>query len=541
MEVIEKKENKKLNINTESLYDWQLEALEKIWDRSAVLSAPTGAGKTKVAFLWMDIPNAGKSHRIIYTVPIKALANEKYRELSFLYGEEFVGIETGDIKKNQNAPMIVCTQEVYTRKYSKRKENLKVVIDEFHYIFVDHNRARAYIDGIRFSSPNHQILIMSATFGDAQAVVDYLNEISNKEFVLYETDFRPTELIFTENVYSIDTIPPHSIVYLFNITAISYLVKTVATYRKPLPVLKRRRISRLANSYKVNLEKFPELMRGVAQYHSRLTYTEKKFIEKLINEKYIDIVFSTNALGVGVNLPVENVIFASFKVPCGFKETRTLLKSEFLQLSGRAGRKGYFDTGYVSVLQHSFLRYETGSQIIETYRKLLEKEIEPPVVKLTLDVEKIVKEQTSIEKEIEYVTKYSFPKINKENVGPGAGKIKSILDNIDKETKSLLKEFFFPELSLEDNIKLVEFLKNQPVQTEVIALDYHETIKMQKIVIDALSLPVSSRDEIATLLLKRKIAKTLYGKQIKNISIEISGIYKIEETLRKMDPLLLIG
>ena len=116
-----------------SLYEWQKECLELIKDRNAILSAPTSAGKTKVAYIWMDVKGAVEGrHKIIYTVPIKALANEKTDELVQLYGKEHVGIETGDVKVRENSPILVCTQEIYTRKYARQKKNFKVVMDEFH-------------------------------------------------------------------------------------------------------------------------------------------------------------------------------------------------------------------------------------------------------------------------------------------------------------------------------------------------------------------------------------------------------------------------
>ena len=138
------------------LYPWQLKAFEGIRDRNAVLSAPTGSGKTLVAYLWSGIldqegkVNLSSRDRIIFTAPIKALSNERYLDLRRLGFD--VGIETGDFKRNTGARILCCTQEIYTLKYCKRPDQ-KLVIDEFHYIFTDPHRARAYIDGIRDTHP----------------------------------------------------------------------------------------------------------------------------------------------------------------------------------------------------------------------------------------------------------------------------------------------------------------------------------------------------------------------------------------------------
>ena len=169
------------------LYDWQRECLSLLLDKNGIVSAPTGSGKTKVAYIWMRPADAieKKTHKIFYTVPIKALANEKFQELVDLYGEEHVGIETGDVKKKVSAPILVCTQEIYTKKYARRSIKARIVIDEFHYIFSDQKRSRAYIDGIRFAQKSHKFLIMSATLGNVKKIKDYLLRVTGKEFKIF--------------------------------------------------------------------------------------------------------------------------------------------------------------------------------------------------------------------------------------------------------------------------------------------------------------------------------------------------------------------
>jgi len=99
-----------------TFYPWQMDAFKHIRDRDAVLAAPTGSGKTWVAYLWAGLMDFDGTvlhpdrERIIFTAPIKALSNERYMELRRMGLN--VGIETGDFKKNEDAPVICCTQEI---------------------------------------------------------------------------------------------------------------------------------------------------------------------------------------------------------------------------------------------------------------------------------------------------------------------------------------------------------------------------------------------------------------------------------------------
>lgn len=128
------------------LYKWQEKALETIAGKNAILSAPTGSGKTWVAYIWAGMMNRDGTPRmpegrVIFTAPIKALSNERYLELKSIGFD--VGLETGDFKKNAGAEVLCCTQEIYTLKYA-HIPGQKVIIDEFHFIFNDPERARLH-------------------------------------------------------------------------------------------------------------------------------------------------------------------------------------------------------------------------------------------------------------------------------------------------------------------------------------------------------------------------------------------------------------
>ena len=119
-------------------FSWQDECYDKIRNKkNVILSSPTGSGKTKV-FLKQAEEQSGRP--IIITAPIKALSNQRYREL--LDAGYTVGLETGDIKNvPDDCDFICCTQEIYTNKYADL-EDVTLIMDEFHYIFENPSRAR---------------------------------------------------------------------------------------------------------------------------------------------------------------------------------------------------------------------------------------------------------------------------------------------------------------------------------------------------------------------------------------------------------------
>ncbi|MCS7263057.1 MAG: DEAD/DEAH box helicase [Aquificaceae bacterium] len=522
------------------LYEWQKECLELIRGKNAIVSAPTNAGKTRVAYLWMDVAGArdGK-HKIIYTVPIRALANQKTDELIELYGKNLVGMETGDVKRREDAPILVCTQEIYTKKYSQKDAPMKLVIDEFHYIFLTPDRARVYVDGIAKAKRTHQILIMSATLGNPQKVKDYLYKVTGKDFVLYHTDFRPTRLNITDAKFNLEEIPPYSLVYIFNKSSVDRMAKYMSTKLPPLPLNKRRRIKLLAENYKVNLEKFPEVMHGVARYHAKLTYTERRWIEHLIREGFIHVCIATNAVGVGVNLPFRWVLFGGVTIPTKKGLTRVLSKVEFLQFAGRAGRKEYFDEGFVGYLEHSYNGLlGKKSEDYQEYIKLKEKPLEEPSVVLNLNVEAIVKGDRTPEEELEYVLTYSDPPPNKKELQAELERIKTGLAKLTERELKFLKRFYVSDLSLWDNIRVAKAVLRAPVYK-------HRSADNKSYKVRLLSskrfmfLQRIDTDEAKRLMLVRKVLKTLNGRSFEKVKLRCTDIHEVEEQIRAMDPLLL--
>jgi superfamily II RNA helicase len=441
-----------------SLYDWQRECLQAIsQSNSVIVSAPTGSGKSLVAYLWANVFEP--QGRVIFTAPIKALSNERYLDLK-KNGVD-VGIETGDFKKNTDAKVICCTQEIYTKKYACIPYQT-VVIDEFHYVTQDPQRARAYIDGIVSTHETSRVLIMSATFGDANKVKDYLNKITGRQFVLYHTDFRPTKLVFMENPVDFENIKD-AIVFAFSKSGVISVAQALWRQRKKLPKNVVDNIQTIAQKLGIDNEELLNLSkRGIGVYYGSMLPKEKLFVEVSFRKRLIDVVVGTDALALGVNMPAKYVIFAQL---AKYYEG-PISKNAFLQMAGRAGRKGYWDNGFVSYIQNSFVEsyeYETS----ELYLDLLKRPQEDFAILLSVSIPDLLNGRTA-EEETEYIVKHSYPVIDYDYVYKEAYAAVNAIESAEKAwpgIKQIMMDTYFHEIPLSVNIAVArEFLYKDVVQ-----------------------------------------------------------------------------
>lgn len=439
-----------------NLYQWQVEVLKIIKEKDAIISAPTGSGKTLVAYYWANLfKEILDGRRIIFTAPIKALSNERWKELDRLFPQK-VGIETGDIKKNVNAPILCCTQEIYTLKYSKCK-NQYVIIDEFHYITQNEDRARAYFEGIANSDPSNKLLVMSATFGNPQKVKKYLDRISGRDFILYNTDFRPTkqEFIMEELTFE-DIIQRKSIVFLFSYSGVENFADDLANEKDMISSHVYDKISQIAECHKVNINKFPTLIKGVGIYHGSLLPKEKLFMEEIFRRGYIDQIVGTDALSLGVNLPAKLVCFGQL----ARYHSGPISKNEFLQMSGRAGRKGFYDVGLIGYIETPYENFQYSTSSL--YYELLNREPENFEVRIGIDWKNILLKKSSVEKEAKVISIMSEPKIDYDTVLSDIEYdyreiINFLVENNYSENE--LGEVYFNEFGPDQNIGLFKSLK----------------------------------------------------------------------------------
>ncbi len=179
--------------------DFQTEALEAIETEDVLVTAPTGSGKTWIAREEIRrLLKDGK--RAWYTTPLKALTNSKYMEFGEEFGEENVGILTGDRKENPNAPIIVGTTEIYRNQLfdalrGGEQVNAEfVILDEAHYLS-DDERGHVWEEAIILSPPRIRLLLLSATIGNAEEFARWIEEVRGvKVKIINRAGERPVEL-----------------------------------------------------------------------------------------------------------------------------------------------------------------------------------------------------------------------------------------------------------------------------------------------------------------------------------------------------------
>ncbi len=414
------------------LDDFQKEACNYISNgESVVVCAPTGAGKTVIAQHAIHLALQNDT-RIFYTTPLKALSNQKYYDFSEKYGSDKVGLLTGDTSINRNAQIVVMTTEVfrnmlYGTNFGAVADNLKnvryVVLDEVHYMN-DEQRGTVWEESIIYCPTNVQIIALSATVANADELTAWINTV-HSETKLVDTDFRPVPLKF----FYFDSSQPDKILPLFTPTGqlnkkikpekrvwgakrkkqksfVKDIVRNLAE-KDMLPAIyftfsrrkcdeqmescadlglvtrgEQAQIKQIVDEYIAenphlyNNKHIDYLLQGVASHHAGLLPAWKNLVEKLFQKGLIKVVFATETLAAGINMPARSTVISSTS-----KRTdsghRMLTASEFLQMSGRAGRRGMDEVGYVTIVGTMFQTPEEVAELVLSDANPLESRFSP--------------------------------------------------------------------------------------------------------------------------------------------------------------------
>jgi len=340
------------------LYDHQEEAiLELFAGNNVILNTPTGSGKSLVA-LAVQFLAICQGRRCYYTVPVKALANEKFLSLCQTFGPERVGMITGDATVNADAPVICCTAEILSNLALREGAEAiadDVIMDEFHY-YSDHERGVAWQIPLLILK-RARFLLMSATLGDTGVFERGLHELNGLPVRLVRSEQRPVPL---EHEYS--TIPleekieelvtaGRAPIYLVHFTQLScaataqnLLSRNVCSKAEKEAIAAELIDADFRSPYGKEVKKL--LRHGLGIHHAGLLPKYRVLVERLAQKGLLKVICGTDTLGVGVNVPIRTVLFTQlFKY--GGQKTMTLAARDFHQISGRAGRRGFDTVGYV--------------------------------------------------------------------------------------------------------------------------------------------------------------------------------------------------
>ncbi len=341
-----------------TLYPAQEEALLELFaEKNVILNTPTGSGKSLVAMA-LHFKALAQGHRSIYTCPVKALVNEKWLALCREFGPENVGLSTGDASVNRDAPILCCTAEILANialREGDRAPVQDVIIDEFHW-YADRERGVAWQVPL-LTLPQARFLLMSATLGDTSFFEEELTRLNRRETVPVRSGDRPVPLDFAyseiplaqtvEQLVSQGKAP----VYVVHFTQLE--AAQSAQDFTSINVASREEKNQIANElagfhftspYGPSIRTW--LKHGIGIHHAGLLPKYRVRVEQLAQQGLLKVICGTDTLGVGVNIPIRTVLFTRL---CKFDGEKTAILSarDFHQISGRAGRKGFDDHGWV--------------------------------------------------------------------------------------------------------------------------------------------------------------------------------------------------
>lgn len=376
-------------------YKFELDTFQKVSllsierDESVLVSAHTSCGKTVVAEYAIAL-SIKSSQRVVYTSPIKALSNQKYRELQEEFGD--VGLMTGDVTINPEASCLVMTTEILRNMLYRGSEVIRevhwIIFDEIHYMR-DKERGVVWEETIILMPKHVRMVFLSATIPNALEFAEWISHIQQQVVHVVYTEKRIVPLVhhfqtdglhliqdrkfhlkaFNRSMQSVpsrrdmDRILPQ-VIEKVNVPAVvfsfsrkeceAYAMKVRKDFldqeeKDMVKTIFDNAISSLRQEDRTIpiIEKMlPLLQRGVGIHHSGLLPIIREIVEILFQESLLKVLFATETFSIGLNMPAKSVIFTSLRKFDGTNR-RLLTSGEFIQMSGRAGRRGLDDMGQV--------------------------------------------------------------------------------------------------------------------------------------------------------------------------------------------------
>ncbi len=340
---------------------WQAEAIRALAaGDDVIVQAPTGAGKTFVfEQFFQQRRGAGQA---IYTVPTRALANDKFAEWSRQGWR--VGITTGDLAHDTDAPLVVATLKA---QQAPARAGV-YIIDEYQWL-ADPLRGNHYEGTILSLPAQTQLLLLSGSVANPGAVRDWLLRLERGRGVtMIEQKERPVPLEEVE-IDSLARNVPESITGFWTRRIAGALrddlgpILVFAPHRREAEKIARDVAARIPCPQPLRLTKDQENAAGpelakligqrVAYHHSGLSYVQRAgLVEPLAKGGQLRVVVATFGLSAGINFSLRSVLVTATSFTAG-GFPREVTPSDLLQMFGRAGRRGLDDHGYVLVSERT--------------------------------------------------------------------------------------------------------------------------------------------------------------------------------------------
>ncbi len=345
---------------------------------------------------------------VVYTAPIKALSNQKYRDFCHRYGKDKVGILTGDVVINPTAPIVIMTTEIFRNRLFNIEglynDKSWVIFDEVHYLD-DPERGTVWEESLIFFPKHLRLLALSATIPNIAELAKWIESIHKHPVKTVIEDKRPVPLSFrfslngklfygfkelTKELLNTPKKQPHikppmdqlvdylkhnnefpAIYFCFSRSRCESLAKQCI----PFHLSNAEEREKILGHYDDLLALFrltgdphaeqirPLIERGIAYHHAGVLPTLKEVIERLFTAKHIKLIFTTETFALGINMPARAVLFDELRkfYGAGFDFLKT---RDFYQMAGRAGRRGYDDFGLVYSVLHPKTPLSTLKNII---------------------------------------------------------------------------------------------------------------------------------------------------------------------------------
>ena len=385
--------------------EFQVRALDAIKQNDCLVIAPTGSGKTWIAREAI-LSVMEKGGRAWYASPLKALSNSKWVEFGLHFDPENVGIITGDTKENTEAPIIVGTTEILRNQlYDAMHQGIDlncdlVILDEAHFLG-DADRGVVWEEIMIYLPVRVNLLLLSATIGNGDEIASWLASIRKKPCALIREEKRPVPLYpmflhpsgclhpFLDGKKAGPAVceflkkdkfrhrgshrPPDyagiiRVLEQFNLLPAIFFLKsraecdTALSCRPGLTPMKDNEA--FTDDLYELLDRFPSLSShrqikalrsaGLAAHHGGQLPAWKLLVEEMMNRGHLRVIFATSTIAAGVNFPARTIVLFNSDQFNGH-DFAPLSATEFRQMTGRAGRRGQDNIGFMLAIAGRFM------------------------------------------------------------------------------------------------------------------------------------------------------------------------------------------